>query len=462
MSQALGKTKQQKKVIIVGAGWAGLAAAVELSDKNYQVQIIESARQVGGRARSVPNEPHTLDNGQHILLGAYLHTLTLCRKLQLKDSQLFLRSRLKLRMLSQKPVGFSLSAPFLPAPLHLLFALLFAHGLSFKDKCSTIWRTKKLLAIKLNESNDITVKQLLNKLVMPKSAIEKFLEPLCIAALNTPIETASARIFINSFRLAFTGKRRYSDLLIPLKPLSEMLPEPAIAYIKNRGAEVLLGTKVNGIVIKYDVASGVQIDDAAGVLKADHVIIATGHHQASRLLEPHHELEPVAKNLERMTDEPICTVYLRYDISLNIDQPIQGLLDSTGQWLFDRTICGQEGQISVVISAGGPHMKLDNDTLIQTVIDEIVHFYPWLNQPIERKVIREKRATFHCSPENNLLRPGNGMATEKLWLAGDYTATNLPGTLEGAVLSGRQCALKIIQYDKIQRPRYKRLNEARQ
>lgn len=460
MSPAEEKTKPQKKVIIIGAGWAGLAAAVELSDKNYQVQIIESARQVGGRARSVANEPHTLDNGQHILLGAYLHTLALCRKLGLKDSQLFLRSRLKLRMLSQKSLGFSLSAPFLPAPLHLLFALLFAHGLSLTDKCSTIWRTKKLLATKLNESNDLTVKQLLTKLAMPKSAIKNFLEPLCIAALNTPIETASARIFINSFRLAFTGKRRYSDLLIPLKPLSEMLPEPAITYIKKRGADVLLGTKVNGIVIKYDVASGVQID-GADVIKADHVIIATGHHQASRLLEPHHELEPVAKNLERMTDEPICTVYLRYDSSLNIDRPIQGLLDSTGQWLFDRTICDQEGLISVVISAGGPHMKLDNDTLIQTVIDEIAHFYPDLNEPIERKVIREKRATFHCSPANNLLRPGNGMATEKLWLAGDYTATDLPGTLEGAVLSGRQCALKIIQYDKIQQPRYKRHTEAR-
>lgn len=437
-------SKAFHKVAVVGAGWAGCAAAVELAAGGHQVTLFERARTLGGRARMVEIDGRRLDNGQHILLGAYRESLRLMRTVGIKESDAFLRLPLQMRYPHTEP-GMDFLAPRLPAPLHMLVALLRAKGLSRDDKLALarFSTTARWMGWRLNQ--DCSVAELLDRFDQTDRLTRLMWRPLCIAALNTPPERASAQVFLNVLRDSLGAKRTASDMLIPRQDLSALFPQSAAAYIERHGGETRVGCAVQDIVPQ----AGGQTDSAWRLRfhhetreaeeSFDAVIVATPAAQAAALLSGLEGSMPIPA----FEHEPITTCYLQYPQHISLPAPLYALLEDEhaghwGQFVFDRgqLMPDQAGLLAVVISTSGPAIKEGQEELTNAVAAQLAQALrmPELLQPQWSRIITEKRATFACTPA--LTRPASATGLEGLWLAGDYVAGDYPATLEGAVQSG--------------------------
>ena len=422
------------RVAVVGAGWAGLAAAVCLADREIPVAVFEASRNLGGRARRVTIDGADLDNGQHILIGAYRETLALMRKVGADPEKLFLRLPLELRFAD----GFHLRAPRLPYPLNLLAGLLGARGLSLAQGLAAIRFMAHLRKNAFRVEPDCSVAVLLETNGQ-FGALRRYLwEPLCISALNTPPADASAQVFANVLRDGLTGARENSDLLLPCADLGRLFPEPAAAFVTGHGGSMELGTMVRSIA-RDDWAF--RLDNRPQ--RFTHVVIACAPQHASTLLMGFPELEPCRRTIEAMQYEPIFTCYLRYPDSGQLPSPMLGLTGPISQWVFDRgQLSGQRGLLAVVMSASGSHEDLPQQELAGRIHAELKAALPELPEPLWWRIIGEKRATFSCRPA--LERPTATTSVHGLYLAGDYTASDYPGTLEAAVRSGLAAARSIM------------------
>ncbi|MCW8900246.1 MAG: hydroxysqualene dehydroxylase HpnE [Gammaproteobacteria bacterium] len=431
-------------VVIIGAGWAGLAAAVRLTQHGYKVTIFESAKHAGGRARSVSFGNNTVDNGQHLLIGAYTECLDLMKTVGIDIESNLKRLPLLLTVIdkpatNKKPEQLILKAPTLPAPLHLLYALVRAKGLKFKDRIAAIRFGLYLKKNNYQLKQDISVAELFKATRQTDILIYQLWEPLVLSTMNTPISEASANVFMRVFKDAFTNKRKDSELLIPTVGLSQLFPDAAINYIKEHGGQVHLKSRVESIEIIENQVTTVttKIDEQKNSINTSNVIIATAPQNLKKLINNYVALKNINHNIGQFNYEPIVTVYLHYPKGTQLSQPMIGLSSTTSQWVFDRGIfCQQDGLFSIVISASGDHMLMDDDTLTQKVHEEIAGLFE--NKPalMNSFVVREKRATFTCKVNINDIRPANKTDVDGLYLAGDYTNTHYPATLEGAVRSG--------------------------
>ena len=428
-------------VTIVGGGWAGLAAAVELCQNGVPVTLLEATRQLGGRARCVAFDAERVDNGQHLMIGAYRETLRLLALVHATHAPPIVRRRLQLRMHTAAE-KFSLTAPNLPAPLHLVAALLSARGISAGERRNALRFCIALAWRRFELADDISLAQLLAQHRQTPRLIECLWEPLCLATLNTPLNEASAQVFLAVLRDAFARRRADSDLLFAATDLGNFFPAAALDYIEQHGGRVVLAERISELHIANDAIAGAA--STQQLHASENVVLATPAYATARLFAPHVSLQTIARNLEQLTYEPICTVYLRYPAHVTLNTNMVGFTGTLTQWLIDRAHCDQPGLMAAVISARGAHMDLDNDALTQQVRDEIARYYPAWPTPYNSMVIREKRATFACRVGINSLRPANATPVRGLWLAGDYTATGYPATLEGAVRSGVHCARQIL------------------
>jgi squalene-associated FAD-dependent desaturase len=432
-----------KPVVVVGGGWAGLAAAIELARHHIPVKIIEAARQLGGRARTVQINGYRIDNGQHLMLGAYREMLRLLRIIGVSEATVFERLPLELWMTSKTRPDIRIKFPALSAPLHLAAGLHQATGLTLGEKLMLVRLCATLLLNRLPVTQDISIEKWLECHGQPASLKHVLWEPLCLASMNTPLHQASTQLFLRVIREVFNGKSRDSDLLLPRVDLGTIFPEPAERFITSRSGTIQSGCRVTGLRVSDDFVAGV----AAGneLIDSDHVILAVPAPACARLITPYDMLRPVSEALTRMTEAPICTVYIQYPPKTRLAGPLLGMLDTTAQWVFDRGRNGQPGLMAVVISGAGPHMDLDKEDLAQTVIGELARRFPAWPAPLEWYVIREKQATFVACAGIDILRPSNQTALTGCWLAGDYTATGYPATLEGAVHSGRAAAAGVMK-----------------
>jgi squalene-associated FAD-dependent desaturase len=434
-------------VIVVGGGWAGIAASVELARHDTPVILLESAKQLGGRARSVQLDDKHLDNGQHLLLGAYESVLTLLRQIGVREADVLQRMPLSLRWLRPQARAVNLKTPRLPAPLHLLWGLLTATGLSLNERLAALRFCRALQASNFSLDEDCSVQTLLQRYRQPAAIIQTLWEPLCLGALNTHLHEASAQIFVRTLGDSFNHTRRDSDLLLTRKNLGTILPEPAMDYIEQHHGHVRLGQRVTDLHISTHEGgqriTGVSVEEQR--LPAQQVILATPAAISHDLIRDYPVLHPVSEQLQALETRPICTVYLQYPSHIRLDHWLLGSIGTVGQWVFDRGLYGQHGLMAVVISGDGGHMAWDNDTLCQVVEEELAGHFPRWPAPLSRHVIREKRATLASTVNVNRSRPAARTPVNGLWLAGDYTATRLPATLEGAVRSGVRCAQQVLR-----------------
>ncbi|MFA7281269.1 MAG: hydroxysqualene dehydroxylase HpnE [Sterolibacterium sp.] len=431
--------KQVYNVAIIGGGYAGMAAAAELSANQVPVTLFESSRVLGGRARILEAHGCHLDNGMHILLGAYRETLRLMRLVGANTDKLLLR----LPLTMSYPGQLHLSAPHLPAPLHLLFALLGARGLNLREKLAAIrfMQALKRCKFKLAESNSVTVADLLAAHDQPQRIRDLLWLPLCIAALNTPPESASAQVFCNVLRDSLAAQREASDMLLPRTDLTSLFPDLAAAYVAARGGEILRNTPIRKIALEDErfVLQGASHDFG----RYSHIIVAVAPYHLATLVDSLPPLESLLETVAAITYQPIITCHFGYPPQVRLPLPMLGHAHGIMQWLFDRgQLCGTPGVLAAVVSAQGRHLKLPREELLRAIQAEIAGIVPDLPAPLWSQLIHEKRATFACTPR--MLRPPTRTAIPGLLLAGDYVAGEHPATLEGAVRSGLAAAASVL------------------
>ncbi|MEN3277676.1 MAG: hydroxysqualene dehydroxylase [Massilia sp.] len=446
--------KRRLAVAVVGGGWAGCAAAVALARRGAGVTLFEAARTLGGRARAIEIDGRLLDNGQHILLGAYKDTLALLKRVGVEPATAFLRLPLQMRY-PDGSGGMDFVAPRLPAPWHMIVALMRADGLAREDKLALARFSTAARWMGWRLDQDVSVTVLLERFGQTARLQRLMWYPLCLAALNTAPERASANVFLAVLRDSLGAKRAASDMLIPRLELSALFPQAAARYLAAQGGAVHGGAKVESLARSdggWELKASGQSLDGAWRGRFDSVVLATPAAQSAALLAPFEETADLAAQLKTFEYEPIATCYLQYDRQLRLPLPFCALLDGPerarfGQFVFDRgqLDTNQSGLLAVVISAAGAAAALDQDSLARTVAAQLDEAFPslGLGSPQWSRVITEKRATFACTP--NLARPANATLLPGLVLAGDYTAGDYPATLESAVRSGQAAASIILR-----------------
>jgi hydroxysqualene dehydroxylase len=425
-----------KHVAVIGAGWAGAAAALTLARAGIKVTVFEATKSVGGRARVVDKDGREFDNGQHLMLGAYDRSLALIGSLHGSFNDTITRTPLALNTAPRVAPSLRMQAPNVAAPLHLLLAIATTRGLSVGSKLSTlVWAAQHLRGRIVSDA--VTVSEILAE--QPEPPRRLLWEPLCIAALNTLPEVASARVFVEVLRRAFTGNKRASDLIIPRVDLTRLLPEPAMAEVIRLGGEVQLRSPV--LSVSQNGASA-QVAVRGIVQEVDRVVIATGPQHVSRLLGEDLSMLGIARVLGELKYEPITTLYFEFDsITLIVNSGMLMLSGDPGQWLFWQQLPNGVWRASVVISAH--HRTQTEAELIATSLAQLRQSYQ-LPDPIWHVAITEKRATYACTPNQVRMLTDLPKRHGNILFAGDWCYPVLPATLEAAVISGENAAREIL------------------
>ena len=435
------------KIAVVGAGWAGMAAAVSAAQAGHQVSVFETSHTLGGRARMLtghlPDGTEVLlDNGQHILIGAYRETLHLMELVGVSTQDSLLRLPLGL----QFPNGHGITFPPWTAPLDIIAGLVSARGWTCKDKWSLLqaalqWRRQGYVC-----APHTTVAQLCSALT--PHVRKTFIDPLCISALNTPAARASAQVFLRVLHDTLMGARGASNLLLPRVDLTQLFPQAAAQWLVARGGEIRLGTPAKEL--SYLAHEGCASPAHTWQLNGetfDAVVWATAPSQASKFLAqcinsvPKKIAVPMASWLESaqaLQSEAIATVYA-YARHARLRSPMLALSNDTpdtpAHYVFDRgQLGGPAGLLAFVVSASTtPREQLQAQVLAQA------HAQLGLHLEAVQTIV-EKRATFACTPQ--LVRPTRYIAPG-LWACGDYIAGPYPATLEAAVRSAIQAIAAI-------------------
>lgn len=408
------------KVAVVGCGWAGISAAVSLADAGHEPIVFEMAPQPGGRARSLASDVDAppLDNGQHILIGAYRDSLALMRRLGVDPDQALQRRPLAL------PYPGELGLRLPPgSPLPSFTRGVLAHrGWTLGSRLALLRAATGWLMRGFRCAPGLAVAELCAAL--PAQVRRDLVEPLCVAALNTPSHQASAQVFLRVLKDALFSGPGSADLLLPCLPLSELLAQPAAAWL---GERLRLGSRVRQL------EPGWRVDGEA----FDAVVLACSSVEAARLVEP---LAPAwAACAQSLRFEPILTVYL-FSPGSRLNEPMLALRegpDAPAQFVFDHgQLGGRPGRFAFVVSGAAPWVARGDGA--EAVLAQAMRELAWASPPSVERAITEKRATFACTP--GLVRPSRQILPG-LVAAGDYVEGPYPATLEGAVRSGR-CAIQ--------------------
>ena len=462
------------KLAVIGAGWAGLAAALRLQRLGHSVSVFEAGRTPGGRARRLRALGGAMDNGQHILLGAYTETLGLMRELGRDPDALLYRETLRLEAADGR---FRLHAPALPAPLHLLAALWGARGLGWKDRYAI---ARLLAALRSNGwrvAPGLNVAQWLADGRQSADALRTLWQPLCVAALNTPMELACAQLFAWVLRDSVGGPRSASDILIPRVDLSALWPDRAAERLAGGGCASDAGgdeTEQAGRSRRKQGRTGLRLGHAVRLLSCgtdgamvdgeafDGAIVACNTPSTLRLLRrlpPCPGSEEYLSMLGAFRFIPIATISLKLARPWGLPRPMLLLRDDPsrlrfGQWLFDKSspALGSPAEpagaalacaaLAHIVVSDAQAMQAYPQGLVvaaaaQQAREQTAQHAP-MPDILDHAVVVEKRATFAATP--GLARPSNATPWPRIWVAGDWTDTGYPGVLEGAVRSGLRAA----------------------
>ena len=414
---------ERKSLAVVGAGWAGLAAAVRATEAGHRVTLFDMAPQPGGRARAVEHDGLELDNGQHILIGAYRDTLALMRTVGADPDVLLERRPLALT----DPQGHGLALPSGPAVPAFVRAVLTLKAWPLSERLSLLAAALRWRLGGFRADAKHTVADLVRTL--PQRVRTTLIEPLCVAALNTPSSQASAQVFLRVLRDALFSGPGAADLLLPRVPLSALLPTPAARWLQQQGAALRWTTRVQHIELVADGRWHVAGETF------DTVLLACSAQEAARLAQP--VAASWAQAAAAFDYEPIVTVYLQSP-GARLPSPMVSLHAGPGapaQFAFDLGALdrsgARDGLFAFVVSGARLWVEAGLAATAQATLRQAQSAFASSTWQVLR-TITERRATFLCKP--GLARPPTQIAPS-LAAAGDYIDGPYPATLEGAVRS---------------------------
>jgi hydroxysqualene dehydroxylase len=440
--------------VVIGAGFAGLSAAVRLTKNGARVLVLEARARLGGRATAFPDREtgELVDNGQHVLLGCYTDTFEFLRDIRAAD-RVRLEPQLAVTMIDRRGRRSRLSCPSLPPPFHLLAGIMDWDALSWSDRLSVLGMVAPLRNARRAMQPGSSVKA-----ASPGETVEAWLirngqtpriremlwDPLALAALNQSPQQAAAPVFARVLAEMFGDDPRGAAIALPTQPLEAMYGEPARDFIESRGGTVRMGTPARIRVQDSRVAA---VEAAGEQWPADRVIAAVPWFAIGELFDaPPEPLAALLDRARRMSSSPIVTVNLWFDRPI-MDEPFIGLPGRAMQWVFDkRLLLGEKtSHVSMVASGAAAMVSLTNDELIAKASGELLEAMPELRDVrlTAAAVVREPRATFSLAV-GQPVRPSTETPVRGLLLAGDWIDTGLPGTIESAVRSGHRAAEHLV------------------
>jgi zeta-carotene desaturase len=442
-------------VIVVGAGFAGLSAASTLAAAGARVLVLEARPRLGGRATAFSDREtgELVDNGQHVLFGCYRQSLAF---LQLIGARENVRSQPALQLVCYDEAGGRsvLRCPRLPPPLHLVAGVLGWSAIPLGERLSSVRaglaiaaasrQARRTGAVSTRRAGQ-TVQEWLDRVGQGPTLQEWLWRPLAVAALNQQPSHAAANAFIRVLTEMFAPDPQAAAIVLPVKPLHEMYAEPARRFIASRGGEVRTSSLARVCIENGAVR---RVDTRDGRFTAPAVIAAVPWFALRNLFtgDVPRSLAPVLAAAAQMDAMPIVTVNLWYDRPVLHDAFV-GLPGRTMQWVFDKRVAfgGAASHLSLVSSGAFEIVRMSNDELTRLAAGEVERSLPaargiW---PLRATVVREKQSTFSLAP-GQPARPGNRTGVAGLVLAGDWTDTGLPATIESAVISGTRAASAIL------------------
>jgi squalene-associated FAD-dependent desaturase len=440
-----------RDVVIVGGGFAGLSAAVELAEAGFRVAVLERKPKLGGRAYSFqdPEGGDWIDNGQHVLMGCYTQTFDFLRKIGTYDKLEF-RDRMEIEMIAPGGRQGRLKTGWLPGPLHMVSALMGFSLLSAGERMAVLAAGAWMMALgrfARKRLERMTVAAMLKDLHQSDNACKCFWFPLAIATLNEEPERASAALLAEVWRRAFFSRRRDSAFVYSTVGLSDLYCQAAQAYIEEHGGFVAAHTGVETLQMDGNHTVGcVRMRDGRKLEAANFIAAVPAGALLAMLSEPVAH-DPFFARLAQLRLSPIICVHVWLDRDVT-DCAFVGFIGSTTQWLFNKRVIfaqrGTEhgGYLSFVISGARALVDKSNEELLDLVLDDLHRMIPASREAklLKALVIKEKQATIAPDCESDRLRPGAVTPIDNLFLAGDWIQTGLPATIESAVASGHAAA----------------------
>ena len=432
-----------RDVIIVGAGFAGLSAAVDLTARGARVTVLEARPRLGGRATSYRDRAtgELVDNGQHILFGCYHETLRFLRTIG-ADRDVRFQESLGVSYCDRDNRRIRFQCPYLPPPLHLIAGVLEWEAVAARERWAGLRMIRPLRRARRHEPATHpgeTVREWLTRHGQGPRLRELLWEPLALAALNQRPDQAAAAPFARVLSELCGTDTAAAAVGIPTRPLEQFYAEPARAFIESRGGEVRTKAPARVAVVDHRLA-GVETDGE--LLMGRTVISAVPWFAFPRVFADAPPLAPVVALAAMMGAAPIATVNVWFERPV-LDEPFVGLVGRTMQWAFDKRFAFGDGgpNVALVSSAADSVMRLSNSDLVDLALAELRSALPKAarTRVVHAMTIRERRATFSLAPREPR-RPATTTPVDGLFLAGDWIETGLPSTIESAVLSGHRAA----------------------
>jgi squalene-associated FAD-dependent desaturase len=431
------------RVAIVGGGLAGITAALECADAGAEVTLYESRPRLGGATFSVRKDDRWLDNGQHVALRCCTAYRRLLQTLG-TDHLLDLQPRLSIPVVAEGGRSATFARTGLPAPLHLTKALLGFSHLSLADRLGAARAVRALQRLDLDDArlDEIAFAPWLREHGQSQRSIDVLWNLITLPTLNLPAEEASLALGAFVFRVGVIDASDACDLAVPRVPLRRLHGDAALAALEARNVTVRLRTRVGKI---RPVDDGLELDLRDGPAAFDRVIAAVPHQAAPALL-PNGVVDAAA--LERLGTSAIVNVHLHFDRPV-LDTPFLAAVDSPLQWLFDRTESSgvDRGQlVSISLSAADGHLERTQEELVTSSTAALERLLPSARGAglLWSAVTREPAATFRGAPGSARLRPPARTHVPGLALAGAWTDTRWPATMESAVRSGHEAAREVL------------------
>lgn len=422
-------------VVIVGAGLSGLSAGVALAAQRIPVVVLEQKAREGGRAFSFHDAATNteVDNGQHVLIAGYTGTFTLLRtigSLSLLDVQPLPRL-----VIHHPERGLrTLVLPPLPSPAHLLLGVLASNFFSGPGKREIVRAGASLLRVRPETLREMTVEAWLDRVGQSRETREMFWEPLAVAMMNERTSAAAASVFVRSMRTAFLGGWRNAALAVPRVGLSRLFAEPACRFITDHGGSVRRSSRVVATVTREGAAASVVLGDGRRV-ECSALVLAVPASVLPTVAPPEVSKTPALQAAASFPMSPIVSIHLWFGHEW-MPRPMVGVVGKTIEWIFRKN-----GYVSAVISAAHGPAAWTNERLTAVAVDDLRSVFGCrIGPPLRSLVIRERRATVSLTPAVETARPDARTPLPNLFLAGDWTATGLPATIEGAVTSGMRAA----------------------